>query len=306
MKILFNLHSVGLGNNGGSQNIIRCADILTDIGHDVVLYSNGRNRCTWKKIEKAEYVCSKYIPDSDVIIATGYHSVPSTLLAKCSKKFYYVRGFELWQASEKDLLASYKTMPCLVNSEWLQWYMITRGISAELVYLGLDFSLFYKENIKRKITLGGLYHTKHKTKNHDEILKIAEKVGCDVSLLNRDIVSPDPIELRFWYNTIKIWVAASTLEGLHNPPMEAALCGCSLLCSNAPRGGTSDYGTNNETATIYPQGDISYASEKVLEILETPEKQTILNNTLIQVLNNKIGSKKYNMEKLSRFLEGIL
>lgn len=305
MKIIFNLHQVGLGNNGGSRTLIRCAETLAELGHEIVLSSNHPSRYTWHKIShKVKIEKNKMPPRGDVIIATGYHSVPSTIKSPIKHKFYYIRGFEVWQASEERLIESYRSLPCLVNSEWLLRYMLSKQIDARLLYPGID-DYFFDEQKNRPHDIGGLYHERHKTKNWQDVQQIAKKLSRKVALLNKDLVDASPKQAREFYNSIKVWIASTELEGLHNPPIESSLCGCALVCSDTERGGMSDYAIHEETSLVYPHKDIALASECVDKLLKDHELRINLISNMQNLLKTKIGTRKDNMKKLVKIIEDV-
>lgn len=300
MKIVFNLQSTGLGNNGGSRTLIKCAETLQDLGNEVTLWCSANNY----KWDKIKVPVKSRLPKCDVIVATGYSSVPSTVSANIKKKFYYIRGFELWRASEYKLLRSYKSLNCIVNSEWLQRYMQKHGMSAHLIYPGVDFDIFGKDIADRDPIIGGLYSKKHATKRHDDVIKIGKRLGYKVLLLNRDISNPSPVELRKFYNKIKVWVSPSELEGLHNCPFEAALCGCSLVVTDHKYGGVSDYAINEETALVYPARRLEVAEDHVKQLMKNGELRSDLNENIQRLLRTKIRSRKQNMKTMVNIFEG--
>jgi len=51
MKINFNLMKCGLGDNGGSQTIIKTANKLSEFGHDVKIVDTIENKHTWNKLK---------------------------------------------------------------------------------------------------------------------------------------------------------------------------------------------------------------------------------------------------------------
>lgn len=300
MRIVFNLSMVGLGNNGGSRTIIKCAEILSELGCEVLLCSRA-NKYTWHPI-KVEVVSK--IPKCDIVIATGVHSVCSTLAVKKARKFYYIRGFELWQLKEKQLLKSYESMPCLVNSEWLQQYMTSKGIESRLVYPGVDLDDFTNCNDNRDPIIGGLFSKKHATKRHDDVIAIGRKLKCKTLLLNRDIKHPNISDLRGFYNSIKVWISPSELEGLHNCPMESSLSGCGLVSTDSLRSGTSDYAIDKESALVYPARNIDVAASHVERLFDDEEYAKSLNQKMCEILSTKIGDRKTNMKRLLRIFEG--
>jgi len=298
MKIVFNLLATGLGNNGGSRTLIKCAETIQSLGHEVVLCasSNGYN---WHPI-KVEV--SKIMPKCDVVIATGISSVSSTLKVK-AKKFYYIRGYEIWRTNKSKLLKSYRQLKCIVNSEWLYNFMQSKQIDAKLIYPGLDFDLFYEENPQRDDIVGGIYSTKHGTKRHHDVMQVGKKFGYKILLLNRDIVNPSPDKLRKFYNKIKVWLSPSELEGLHNCPMEASLCGCGLVGTDHPRGGIQDYAVDQETALLYQAQNVEEAARKAKLLMDDNLLRDKLQRQMVNILKTKIGNRQDNMKKMVQVLE---
>ena len=108
MKIIFNAMNCGLGNQGGSLTIIRSVNTLVELGHEVFIIDTGKNQHTWTPL-KAKHIIVKdlsVIPNADVVIATGFKTVPSTLSlpTRCGIKAHYLRGWELWQMSEDQIV----------------------------------------------------------------------------------------------------------------------------------------------------------------------------------------------------------
>jgi hypothetical protein len=290
---VFNLHNVGLGNNGGSRTLIRSAETLQELGVDTCFYSNTPNNYTWHRFDVP--VIRKPIK-CDVIVATGYGSVAETLRYKCDKKFYYIRGFELWQASVNRLLKSYRSLKCIVNSEWLQKILLNNHIKSELIYPGLDFDDM-SNDINDSRTLGGLYHSRHTTKRHTDIIAVAKHLGCKCLLLNRDLQNGSPQQVRDFYHTTGVWMAPTELEGLHNPPMEACLHGNVLVRTDHAKCGMEDY-SNTSNSLIYRARDIVGAAECVKQLLDDVVLRKKLRAAMVTVLQHKIGTRQKNMTRL--------
>lgn len=299
MRILFNLKSVGLGNNGGSRTLVRCAETLSALGHVVIMY--GPNRYRWHKPKGIKFVDSGKMPPADCIIATGYNSVSSTVSSKIRRKYYYIRGYEQWVTSKSNLIRSYRSLSCIVNSEWLRSFLRQHSIKSELVYPGLD-EWFYDEGVDREPKIGGLFSNRHKTKRHVDVQSIADQSGFDLVMLNKHLKNATPDQTRSLYNTIMVWLSPSELEGLHNPPIEASLCGCSLVVTDHPRGGTLDFAIHNETALVYPARDTGKASEYVRMLMDDSGLRKRLTVACQELLRDKIGSRKRNMKRLVNIL----
>jgi len=102
LKIVFNGKDCGFGNNGGSHTLVQSAKHLSRLGAEVVLY--GLYKYTWDNISDFKVVAHGEIPACDVIVATGQSTVKSTIEHnRCKKKFWWVRGHEVWSTSEKQL-----------------------------------------------------------------------------------------------------------------------------------------------------------------------------------------------------------
>ena len=303
MKIIINLHNVGLGNNGGSRTLVRCAEVMSELGHEVILHSNHKSRYSWHKIDKRVGMStSNKIPNGDVIIATGYKSVKSTVKSHIKRKFYYIRGFELWQACERDLIKSYKSLNCIVNSSWLHDYLKRKNIRSKVLYAGLDFDMYYDKNLDRESVIGGLFHKKHKTKRHDHLLKISKMSGYKLRMLGRECKDLPFSDINDFYNKLSVWVSTSELEGFHNPPTEAAMAGVPIVCTSHPRSGVSDYAIDNKTALVYPSGDLESAVKCVFKLMNDDDLRDKLSGNMKNLLRSKIGDRASNMKK---FLEVI-
>lgn len=304
MKVCFNVHNVGLNNNGGSRTLIRCVETLVDLGYNAFFWS-GPIRYSWHK-HHAPRIGGDIHPKADVSIATGYNSWIFTYKSNSRIKCYYIRGLELWKTPEKNLLASFKKMPhVFVNSQWLLDYMKSHGIQAKLQYPGLDLNWFKDLDDSERRGVGALRNTRHRTKRHDHIDHLEELLGQPIHQLNRHIKHPSPTQLNLWYNKLKVWFAPTELEGLHNPPMEAGLAGCALVCTDHPRSGMQDYAIHGKTALVYPAGNIKKAKEYVELLLNDEDLRRELNENLKKLLITKISSRETQMTNFVNKLKEI-
>jgi hypothetical protein len=299
MKIVIDLFNTGLGNNGGSRTLILCAETLSDLEHEVILFSNIKSKYTWHKIKSnVKLMYGKDMPNCDVAISTSPKSVDHTLSSSAIRKFYYIRGYEIFWCPKEMVHSGYRKMRCIVNSEWLQKFLKDMGIDSNIVYPGLDFDVFFNYKKSRKDIMGALFHKTLSTKNHLDAEKVAKKLGKKIVMLNKDISSPSSEKLRDFYNGIKVWMAPSELEGLHNPPMEASLCGCGLVATNHERSGMSDYVIHSETAMVYPSGNLEMAGQFIKLLMNDDNLRDKLNKNMVELLREKIGNRKDNMNKM--------
>jgi len=325
VKIIFNLINVGLGNNGGSLTIIKSANELYHLGHDIIIVDTGKNKCTWESLLVPHIICKNntQIPNADIIIATGFKSWNHTinLENRCGKKYVWIRGWELWNASQEKIVSilSNKKIIKLVNSICLQNKLNSFNINSIIIRPGNDLYNFFPMNLRNKknIILGGLYHTKHKTKRSDWVIDSTQKlrkkynniklhmIGSNKnpnnSKIDKYISQPTNEEKNIFFNEIDIWLATSNLEGLHIIPQEAMLTECPVITTNALMSGTQDYIKHNTNGFISDNNIVSFINH-IEELYNQKDKRIIFGKNA----RNKIislGSREYNMKKLIGLLK---
>lgn len=328
MRIIFDLVNTSLGLNGGSYTICKSANILQKLGCDVSIVDSDKNKHTWVKLEVPHLIVKNNInkiPDADFIIGTGFRSWSHVLNtpSRCGKKILFIRGWELWNASENRLLniISNKKLVKIVNSIGLQNKLKKNNIESTIIRPGNDFDLFYPLNIRNQndIILGGLYHTKHSTKRSDWVIKTKQELSkkyknlklfmygaskkSSISEIDYYIRQPS-LELKNeLYNKVDIWLSPSNLEGLHIVPQEALLTKCAVVTTNAELAGTQDYVKHKITGLVSKDSlkDFIKKTENLINDIEA-RKQLGENgrNKIIE-----LGSREDNMKKLISFLETI-
>lgn len=185
-----------------------------------------------------------------------------------------------------------------------------KGISAQLCYSGIDFSLWKNTGVScgesgarrsEELVIGTLY-SKKKSKNYSEAKAIFNLLNTwtqgrkSIKMLRLGInpyKNLDNSGLLEMYNRCHIWLAPTKREGFHNIPAEAAMCGCLILASDRKKNGMMDYVTP-ETAMIY--NDIDAACSMIInfDYYKIPAMQ--------KLLREKIGSKQHNMERFVRLI----
>lgn len=331
MKIIFNLFNTGLGNNGGSSTIVKSANILSDLGHEVIIVDTGKNKHTWNPL-KAKHLIVKDIydfPSADVIIATGFKSVKSTVDApnKCGVKYHWIRGFELWTMGQNEAIDVLKAPTHkLVNSIGLERILKMYGIDCQIIRPGYDFDEIYPLNIRdscKKPKIGAIYNSgsKRKSKRVDWVFKAIEKLresyvvdlymyGSETkgdsspnSLISYYINEPKPDIKNKMYNLCDIWISPTELEGLHIPPAEAMLTECPVVGTDTELNGMEDYLINGETGLV-SANNISAFTEAVETLLINKDLRLKLGeNARKKVLS--LGSRKENMQNMIRFFESV-
>jgi glycosyltransferase involved in cell wall biosynthesis len=331
MKINFSLLNTGLGNNGGSQTIVRSANTLTNLGHEVHIIDSGKNQYTWDKllcdhvVVKDEYL----VPSADVIIATGFKSVQPTmnLPDRCGLKCIWIRGWELWQMKEEEIVDKILKTHTIkfVNGIGLYEKLKNYNVDSFIIRPGTDFDDFQPLNQRRNrkyVVLGGLFHFKHKTKRTDWILDTAQGLkkrfgdgsiklwmfGTNedpfLSVINKYIPQPTMKEKNDFYNGVDIWLSPSMLEGLHIVPQEAMLTECCVLTTDCQLNGTRDYIQDQVTGFVSKDNIFSFV-RSTENLVKTPMLRDHLGKRgREQIL--KMGNREDNMKRLISILGELL
>jgi glycosyltransferase involved in cell wall biosynthesis len=329
LRITFDVRNTGLGNNGGTLTLIKSANTLISLGNTVVFIDSGKNQHTWNKLN-AEHIVVKNIediPTADVVISTGFKSVPLTvsLPERCGKlKVHYIRGWETWKYSEDQIVKQILTARTIkfVNSIGLYNKLANYNVKSFIVRPGNDFDDFSPLNQRddKNIVLGGLFHSKHKTKRTDWILDTAQTLkkrfktvklymfGVDkdpfFNVINRYVHQPTVKEKNLFYNQVHIWLSPSCLEGLHIVPQEAMLTECPVVCPDTPLNGTEDYLQNQLTGIV--------SKDNIFDFVRSVE--TLVKNPMLRIHLGKsgrnqilkLGNRELNMKILTSILEGLL
>lgn len=290
------MNGVGLANNGGSRTLVRCVETMRSIGIPAFFYC-GKSHYTWHDAD-IECVGGDKHPKCDITIATGFNSWKSVARYK-GRRAAYIRGYELWKAPEPKLLESFRSIDgaLFANSQWIADRLKDKGFDCTVQYPGLDEHWFYDMGGERPLRVGALRNNRHGTKRIKDIDKLGGRLGFEILQLNRHIKKPNSVRLNKWYNDLKVWFAPTELEGLHNPPIEAALAGCALVCTDHPRGGMLDYAIHGETALVYPARDIKKAEEYVRLLLDDEALRRTLNTNLVNKLRAVMGSREERMRE---------
>ena len=324
MKIAFNLLATGISKNGGSTTIIKSANMLQKLGMDVTIVDSGSNG-NWHEIECNHLIINdiKDFPSGDVVIATGYRSVDSTLKLhpRCGRKFHYIRLFESYIYQGADMIRIMKAPTIkIVNSICLQRKLLEYQEPSVIIRPGYDFDEIYPLDIRKDneyTVLGGLYNQgkKRATKRTEWVfetynyLKSKEypvklcMFGSDgTPKVQPDFYIKDPTmeDKNKFFNTVDIWLSPSCLDGLHLAPAEAMLTECCACGNNSDQSGTEDYLINNETGIV---------SENNIEDFIKCAEKLVLDKDLRTEFGKKgrqkvmsLGSREDNMKKMIEFL----
>ena len=328
MRIIFNLISCGLGDNGGSKTIVNSANTLVELGHKVFVTDSMKNKHTWTPLE-ANHVIIKNVSDiplADVAIATGFKTVDSTLLLPryCGGiRAHWIRAWEHWQMSEEiiyEKVVKASTIK-LVNSICLQNKLAKYSVDSHIIRPGYDFDQLFPINIRdnSKIILGALYREgvhgrrkrtewifdsvkKLKTSHNIELWMLGSENRPNNSLIDKYLQNP-PIEIKNnFYNQVHIWLAPTMSEGLHLPPAEAMLTECPVVGTNAELSGMQDYLTHMKTG-IVSQNNLKSFTESIDFLITSNLRDELGKNARKKIL--ELGDRKENMIKMIKLFEEL-
>ena len=301
----------GLNNNGGSQTIVHSCNILSKLGHKAVIVTKW-DRHTWVSHKRP---VSSIPKDTDICIACSVSDIGQMLkrMPKNAKAFWWCRLREDYQMSKSKILRKARKVEVLVNSEGLQAWFNSHGNNSRIVYQGYDHK--WKDVGKHSEKNIGFLISGKKRKNFDVVKKIVKLLGPGYNYygfgtnLNGDIKRFLKNKFKYFvenagysdiikiYNSVSTWVSTSTSEGLHNCPLEAALCGCNVVYPNALLAGCSDHCIDGLTAWEYKALD---AGSAVGAILKADGSRVEEHQDLIK---SKINDRKINMIRLIEILE---
>ena len=229
--------------------------------------------------------------------------------------YWFMRGWEKWVRGEQYLINQIKKFVSaggriIVNSSWLIDQLREKcGVESVLCFSGLDLDEWKQgnQNYELTYTVGCLKHHRHTTKGNDIIDSLN---NYSVNAAARHLVTRDNgfkfslfellsdgnygyKKLNQHYQQCDTWLSLSSLEGFHQCPAEAALCGAHIIYNDIDSGGTRDYCTP-ETATPFK------TFEELIDAIENPDFSK--REKMQKVLREKIGSREKCME---RFVELI-
>lgn len=301
-----------LNSNGGTSTILKSANSLKSLGHKVHIVAT-KDKFRWFKHSKP---VNKISEDADACIAVTISDIKPMLkyAPKKAKLFYWCRLLENHQMSKRKVLKWASKVKVIVNSENLRDWYANHGIETRIAYQGIDSYRWHNLYIHEKNSIGFLISDKPR-KHFDFVMEIVKKLGDTYRYygygidLNKKIKrfvknnfysfvkNADYSSLIRIYNVIDTWVVTSTKEGLHNPPMEAALCGCTVVYPDAPLAGCSDHCIDGETAWRYKALDVDSAIKAIKSSDKTRYK------THRELILNKIGNREQAMRNFVEVLK---
>ena len=229
---------------------------------------------------------TEIIDATEVVIATAVQTVKFVEDKFLCKKIYYIQGFEDWELTEEQLLATYKNnMMKIAVANWLK-VIIDRYSPSEcrVIKNPIDNDIYriVKNYYDRpKYSIAVLYNElpiKGFKYAYEAILQLKTIYPLlHVEMFGR---SKYPGELPPWisytenanqnkmveiYNSARIYICASIEEGYGLTGLEAMACGCTLVSTRYK--GVLEY-SNDDCAVLVPIKDVSRLVEAVQTVFE--------------------------------------
>jgi glycosyltransferase involved in cell wall biosynthesis len=227
------------------------------------------------------------------------------------QRVVWLRGWERWRHDSKTIIKMLSSVDrVLVNSEWLQDKLLDSNIPSTIIHQGIDLDEWPDMNDRgKKLTIGCMYH-RMESKGWKDFVELQKRLGggfryvaygasrCRDKFLSKYMLQPSHEKLVKLYNMCHFWFAPSWLEGFANPPMEAALCGATVIAINKRSGGTEDW--LDHAYSGYRYNKVKDAADW----LKSPAiiaKDKFTKNAQHNI-REKIGSRESNMKKLVEVL----
>jgi glycosyltransferase involved in cell wall biosynthesis len=244
---------------------------------------NSRVSLTW-----VPNLNERYIPDADIVVATGAPTAEWVNKYPVSKgvKYYFLQHYESWDPIGLARLRETYAMPLkkIAISRWLCEIADELGDGATYIPNGLDNANFYVEkSIDRRNPSHGimLYHVLPEKGIEVGLAacELARKKIPDLTITMfgvykqpsnlpswiKYIKNPGLSELRRIYNEASFVVAPSTTEGWGLVPCEGMMCGCALIATDA--GGHLEFALHQNTALVSPVRNVEALGASIAKII---------------------------------------
>ncbi len=232
----------------------------------------------------------RYVPDSDVVVATGWQTAEwiARYSPRKGRPYYLIQHYENWSGPEARVEATWR-LPFrhIVIAKWLAEYSRQRGQSPVLITNGLDFKAFGVDippAERNPASAMALCHPAN-WKGSADAIKAFEATKEKIPELQVTLFGawpkprlpswityhqqPSQERLRRLYNETAIFVAPSLTEGWALPPAEAMICGAALVATDI--GGHRDYAIPGQTALLAQPGAPSTLAEAITRLIRNPE-----------------------------------
>lgn len=283
-----------------------------------------RNKVEWFNVEVPVLgipsLSERYIPDSDVVIATAWPTAYclNRYSLKKGKKVYFIQHYEVIMGTEKLVEETYKfNLYQIVVAPWIKELISKRFNKKEPYFIpnGVNLDKFYNESKvynknKRILMLYHLFEWKG-IKDGIKAFELARRKHPEIKLVlfgtHKDKNAPSYAEfhlfpkgekLRKLYCSCDIFLSPSWTEGWQLPPMEAMACKCAVVATNV--GGIPHYTISGKSALTSPPKDAEALAKNLLTLLDDEEKLKLISCEGYNYI------KRFTWQKSTEQMEHIL
>jgi glycosyltransferase involved in cell wall biosynthesis len=228
----------------------------------------------------------------DRVVATSWET--AEILARkrvdLSKDTYFIQSYESWSGPVNRVDATWRLpMRRIVIANWLLEKARQMNVEAVHVPNAIDLSTFALTqplDAPARCEVGMLWHPA-RVKGSDvglaALQAVRERRAVDVVLLSAHarlkavpkwitwLQAPSSEQLVEYYNSCKVFVSPSRMEGWALPPAEAMACGAALVSTDI--GGVADYAKHDLTALLSPPEDGAALAAAVLSLLANNDRR---------------------------------
>jgi L-malate glycosyltransferase len=227
-----------------------------------------------------------FIPDGDIIFATGYQTASgvSSYAASKGRKYYLIQHHEIWDGAEAEVNRTW-VLPLhkVVIARWLLNVAKELGEGDRVTYIpnGIDFAHFkitapIPERPAHRVAmmahpsdwkgtpdgLAALETTRRQVPELEAVLFGTHRRPPNAPEWIRYVQLPSAKELPTLYNSCAVFLHPSWTEGWGLPSAEAMSCGCALVA--AANHGILDFAEHEATALLAPIKQPALLAEQLL------------------------------------------
>lgn len=238
-------------------------------------------------------LASANLPDADVLIGTGWHTAPWVAAADSSKgrPHYLIQDLETWDGPATEVLATWNLpISKIMVASWLMEHARTQRMVGpfHLALNAVDHGAFFVERPleARADRVAMLYHRRPSKGSRVGIAALEwarkrlpklEAILFGVSGRPRWLPAwieyrrrPTMGQLRAIYNSCRIFIQPSSVEGWGLTSTEAMACGCALI--TVDNGGSHDFAIDDETAVVIAKSDTSLMADAISQLHNDSDK----------------------------------
>lgn len=284
----------GLGISGGLAVILKHANYLLSIGHDVSLITLGDiEDISWTDNDVPIYSYSDdyALENIDLLIATAWNTEPYLDEINAKRRMYFVQSDERRFIDEKSLKKTIgegysQDYEYFTEAFWIQkMFHQEFGVPAFYVPNGVDRKMFNPcepiepKGKRKRVLIEGPIDIPFKAV--EDCYNAVKDLDCEIWIVSSS-GKPKPgwrhdkffekipqTMMASIYSSCDIFIKMSRIEGFFGPPLEAMACGCVPVVGKVT--GWDEYIVDGYNALAVELKDVEGAKAAVLSLIEDQE-----------------------------------